>query len=153
MAQRAPQTPVHLTFGTEFAENTPVDPEAISPTIFINHSKPSSKHLTKKQKLQAAVAGLYDDEDLIDLQSPAQVSTWTAGHIAHTVNNIAMDDVSDQANLEVKVDNVGPEMEMATEGVSNESVARGCVIRTGWLGTSPFYLGPLLDLQKTVRRI
>lgn len=127
----------------------------MSPAVIIKHSKPSSKHLTKKQKLQAAFAGLYDDEDLIDLQSPVQVSTWTAGRIAHThtIDDITMEDVGDQMSLDVKGDNVDVATKMVMEKVSVEGPAEGGIIRTEWLGTSHFYLAPLLDLQKAVRRL
>ncbi|KAL2063050.1 hypothetical protein VTL71DRAFT_6122 [Oculimacula yallundae] len=152
MAQ-TPQTPVHLTFSSELAEDTPIDPTAMSVQSTTKSRK--TKPLSAKQKMQRAFANLYDDEeDMVDAVSPA----WTSGQNQQSLaTDVTMEDVDDCADFEVKAgDNfvdmgtiVANAMDVGNSEGAEEKIEEGPVIRTEWLGTSQFYLEPLLGLQKS----
>lgn len=155
-----PQTPVHLTFGDgEIADDTPIDPAAMNvpPTAPLVTKSAQAKAQTKKEKLQEAFARLYDEDDeenLIDLSSPALSSGQTQ---TSPVTDVMMEDVGDLVSFEMKGEDIGEEMEVlassSTESTGLEVTSDdGFVIRTEWLGTSQFYLEPLLELQRSVTR-
>ncbi|KAH7323788.1 hypothetical protein BKA65DRAFT_598333 [Rhexocercosporidium sp. MPI-PUGE-AT-0058] len=140
-----PQTPVHLTFDGEFAEDTPINSADMSPQVSTKSVK--ANPLSQKQRLQQTFASLYDDDDLIDLESPG----WSSAQDRQDrVINFAIENVE---SFEVKSEDVGTLMEIppgndVETSVGAESEIREIFnIRAEWMGTSQFYAEPLLELQ------
>ncbi|KAK0117777.1 hypothetical protein ONS95_012102 [Cadophora gregata] len=148
MAQ-TPQTPVHFTPDSDRDDDTPMISEEIKSPITIKPPRRGSTRLSNKQKLQIAFACLYDEKNQIDLQSPSQA--WSPGHIVHSISDLTMEDVSsdDMNTFDVKASrNGGPEVEVSANSDTVKDTAE-CDVRAEWLGTSQFYLEPLLELQRT----
>ena len=156
-----PPTPVHLS-EHQLAEITPTMSDApdtvqmssglattIS-TLSVNDVK--AKPLTNKQKMQRALANLYGDEDgdLITLESPAKAIEQLPQR-EFIEQDVVMEDpdsvevIGEDVQAELPVDDALEVSEIPESAQSTE-----LVIRTEWLGTSQFYLEPLLELQKTV---
>ncbi|CZT42995.1 uncharacterized protein RSE6_02967 [Rhynchosporium secalis] len=145
MAQ-TPDTPVHMSSNGDFSNNKT---SYASPMSIYSAIKPAkAKSLSAKQKLQRAFAGLYDDE------KEAVSSTWTSGSIQqYPVIDVTTEGVEVSATPEINNQDASAGIQMASESsmevcIDKEDKAEAKpVIRGDWLGTSPFYLQPLLELQ------